>query len=104
MLNQIIEICGLDADEEADMAYAAELEKTVTMLLERNDVGHVIGTMNQLIVDGPVYDGDIHSKSGRDFLLMEDYAVKVVVKNEQGFNAMNHKGWDLHRLYHHFVG
>ncbi|QQV92297.1 hypothetical protein MOC16_gp134 [Klebsiella phage vB_KpM_FBKp24] len=103
MLNTIIEICNLDNEEESDLAYAAELEKTVTMLLERKDVGHVIGTMNQLIVDGPVYDGDILSKSGRDFLLMEDYAAKVVVKNEQGFTAMNYKGYHLHRLYHHFA-
>lgn len=42
--------------------------------------------------NGPLYDGDIPSKTGRDSLLSKGFITKVVVKGEDGFNACTSKG------------
>jgi len=47
---------------------------------------------------GPLFDGDVPSKSGRDWLLENGYMAKVVVKGEDGFNACTHKGAWAYRL------
>lgn len=48
--------------------------------------------------NGPLFDGDIPSKVGRNSLLENDYLAKVVVKGEDGYNACTHKGAWAHRL------
>lgn len=47
---------------------------------------------------GPLYDGDVPSKSGRDILLCDGFASKVVVKGEEGFNACTYNGARAYRL------
>lgn len=47
------------------------------------------------LVNGPIYDGDLVSKSARDKLLEWGLATKVCVKGEQGFNGANYRGWDV---------
>ena len=48
--------------------------------------------------NGPLFDGDIPSKVGRNSLLENGYLAKVVVKGEDGYNACTHKGAWAHRL------
>lgn len=43
--------------------------------------------LRQLLFHGPVYDGDIASKSARDDLFDYDLAVRCAFKGEQGFTA-----------------
>ena len=47
---------------------------------------------------GPLFDGDVPSKTGRDMLLEDGFIAKVVVKGEDGFNACTHKGAWAYRL------
>jgi hypothetical protein len=50
-------------------------------------------TLFALVKEGPLFDGDVPSKSGRDELLEHGLATKCVVKGEQGFQAANYLGW-----------
>lgn len=47
---------------------------------------------------GPLFDGDIPSKFGRDKLLSKGYAAKVVVKGSDGYNACTYKGARAYKL------
>jgi hypothetical protein len=49
-------------------------------------------------LDGPLFDGDVPSKEGRNSLIEKGYMTKVVVKGEDGFNACTHKGAWAYRL------
>lgn len=58
----------------------------------------------QLHAKGPVWDGDIISKSERDSLLDIGACAKVCVKGEQGFNACTYEGRMLLRIYDWLYG
>ena len=47
---------------------------------------------------GPLYDGDVPSKSSRDTLVKDSFIAKVVVKGEDGFNACTYKGRWAYRI------
>lgn len=55
----------------------------------------LIGQLSQLVRLGPVWDGDIVSKSERDDLIDIGLATRVSVKGEQGYTAANYTGWDV---------
>lgn len=44
-------------------------------------------TLIALVEQGPLWDGDVPSKQGRDSLVRRGLAVKVVVKGEDGWQA-----------------
>ena len=54
----------------------------------------IIATFNQ----GPLYDGDVPSKSARDTLVSDGFISKVIVKGEDGFNACTYKGLRAYRI------
>ena len=90
----------LDAiHESTDLSSAEELKRTCELIIE-------VQAMNGVERDciragynhGPLFDGDVPSKSGRDSLLEKGYMSKVVVKGEDGYNACTHKGAWAHRL------
>lgn len=53
----------------------------------------------QLHHKGPVWDGDVISKSARDELLDIGACAKVCVKGEDGFNACTYFGQHLLRVF-----
>jgi hypothetical protein len=55
--------------------------------------------LDQLATKGPLWDGDVISKSDRSDLLRIGACEKVVVNGEQGYNACTYFGWDLRRVY-----
>lgn len=55
-------------------------------------------TIRAAFTAGPLYDGDVPSKSGRDALLEDGMIAKVVVKGEEGFNACTYRGAAAYRL------
>jgi hypothetical protein len=57
----------------------------------------VTDTLYGMFKNGPLYDGDVCSKQGRDRLLDKDYCAKVVVKGQDGFNACTYKGQRLYK-------
>lgn len=52
----------------------------------------LLDQLSQLVVNGPVWDGDVISKSGRDSLLELKLAVKVMLIGEMGYTAATYMG------------
>lgn len=59
--------------------------------------GAVMDTLIALIERGPLEDGDVPSKNGRDTLIARGFAQRVVVKRQDGFTAATIKGAALYR-------
>jgi hypothetical protein len=57
-----------------------------------------IETLKAIHDQGPLFDGDVPSKTARDFLLSTGLVTKIVVKGEQGFNACTYKGSKVLKL------
>ena len=54
-------------------------------------------TLIALVEQGPLWDGDVPSKQGRDSLVQRGLAVKVVVKGEDGWQAATYAGRDAYK-------
>lgn len=54
-------------------------------------------TLIALVESGPLWDGDVPSKAGRDALIAQNLAVRVVVKGEDGWQAATYAGRDAYR-------
>lgn len=50
-----------------------------------------------LVEQGPLWDGDVPSKTGRDALVARGLAVRVVVKGEDGWQAATYAGRDAYK-------
>lgn len=54
-------------------------------------------TLIALVEQGPLRDGDVPSKQGRDSLVQQGLAAKVVVKGEDGWQAATYAGRDAYK-------
>lgn len=54
-------------------------------------------TLIALVEKGPLWDGDVPSKRGRDALIDRGLAVRVVVKGEDGWQAATYAGRDAYK-------
>lgn len=55
--------------------------------------GNARDTLIALCKHGPLWDGDVPSKAGRDELLSRKLAAKIVIKgNQQGYQAATYTG------------
>lgn len=59
--------------------------------------GAEVDTLIALVERGPLWDGDVPSKCGRDGLIERGYAVRVVVKGEDGWQAATYAGRDAYK-------
>lgn len=75
----------------------SEERKTNLQLIETAMQTNNLDTLHSLFKSGPLFDGDLPSKSERDWLLENGYCEKVIVKGEDGYNACTHKGAWLKR-------
>lgn len=55
-------------------------------------------TLSAMYEHGPLFDGDVPSKSARNILVTDGYAARVVVNGEDGYNACTYKGRDLYKV------
>ena len=62
--------------------------------------GSEMDTLIALVEQGPLWDGDVPSKQGRDSLVQRGLAAKVVVKGEDGWQAATYAGRDAYRAPH----
>ena len=60
--------------------------------------GDELDTLRCAFEKGPLWDGDVPSKSARDQLVDDGLMEKVVVKGEDGFNACTYRGAWAYRL------
>ena len=61
-------------------------------MITQDFTGGALDTLIALVERGPVHDGDIPSKAGRDKLLEMGFAFKTVVNGEDGYQAVTYKG------------
>lgn len=54
-------------------------------------------TLIALVERGPLWDGDVPSKVGRDSLIAQGLAVRVVVKGEDGWQAATYAGRNAYK-------
>lgn len=54
-------------------------------------------TLIALVECGPLWDGDVPSKTGRDALIAQGLAVRVVVKGEDGWQAATYAGRNAYK-------
>lgn len=85
--------CDLSLSTDSEISYAYEVIHRLRTL-----TGGVVYTLVAAYKDGPLFDGDVPSKAARDTLVKEGYMVRIVVKGEQGYNALTYKGRDLYNL------
>lgn len=82
-----------------DLSSAEELKSACELIIEVQAMdGAERDCIRAAYKNGPLFDGDVPSKSGRNSLLEKGYMAKVVVKGEDGYNACTHKGAWAHRL------
>ena len=85
--------------ESTDLSSAEELKNACELIIEVQAMdGAERDCVRAAYQRGPLFDGDVPSKSGRNSLLEKGYMAKVVVKGEDGYNACTHKGAWAHRL------
>ena len=60
-------------------------------------IGAEIDTLVALVEHGPLFDGDVPSKSGRDDLIAKGLAARVLVKGEDGYTAATYRGRDAYK-------
>jgi hypothetical protein len=60
-----------------------------------NRDGFCFDSLYALAKRGPVWDGDIPSKSGRDELIEKGLAIRVIFNGEDGHTALTYKGRDF---------
>jgi len=85
--------------ENTDLSSAEEIKSACELIIE---VQAMNGAERDCILGGykhgPLFDGDVPSKSGRDRLVEKGYMARVVVKGEEGYNACTYKGARAYRL------
>ena len=54
-------------------------------------------TLIALVESGPLWDGDVPSKSGRDALIAQGLAARVIVRGEDGHTAATYAGRDAYK-------
>lgn len=84
---------GIEFDSDKRISNAVKLINDVQQIAYQD-----IDVLNACFERGPLYDGDIPSKSGRDNLLEAGYISKIIVNGEEGFNACTYKGAQAYRL------
>ena len=59
--------------------------------------GAEVDTLIALVERGPLWDGDLPSKSGRDSLIKRGLAVKCIFAGEDGYQAATYAGRDAYK-------
>lgn len=80
-----------------DLSTAAELKESLLLIDQAQGLSSAAReVLRQFYISGPVFDGDLASKAGRDELESFGMAARCVVKGEQGYNVCLYKGfWAL---------
>lgn len=61
-----------------------------------------LDTLVALVENGPLWDGDIPSKQGRDELIKLGFAVKIIAHSQEGYQAATQAGSEYY--IKHFAG
>ena len=61
--------------------------------------GAEIDCLVALVEKGPLWDGDVPSKRGRDALIEQGLAVRVIVEGSDGYTAATYAGRDAYKRH-----
>ena len=92
--NVVHRLNGKDVTEEADWIKHMDLVNIPSLDTVKDATlsGAEIDDLIALVECGPLEDGDVPSKSGRDSLIEKGLAVRVVVKGQDGYTAATYAG------------
>lgn len=91
-------------NERPDLHDKGQLVRLVHMIDYARNNKYLHEQLYQLHSRGPVWDGDVISKSYRDELLSLGACVKVCVKGEDGYNACTYAGRSLLHIFNWLHG
>jgi hypothetical protein len=81
-------------NETIDLCSRNELIQSIELIDEVQKLsGAEIDTLNALYESGPLDDGCVPAKSGRDGLCEKRMAERIIVKSAEGYNACTQKGY-----------
>ena len=90
-------LAAIHSDPSLDSA--EEIKANIELIIRVQEMSNgERETIKAAFSHGPLYDGDVPSKSSRDILVKDGFIAKVVVKGEDGFNACTYKGRWAHRI------
>jgi len=85
--------------ESTKLSSAEEIKSACELIIEVQDMNNAERDCIVASYEvGPLFDGDVPSKTGRDKLIEMGYMAKVVVNGGDGFNACTHKGAWAYRI------
>ena len=84
---------GLLGFSDLNLVTDSELRSAIILIMGAESLNSAErDTLIALHQEGPLWDGDIPSKSGRTGLIEKGFAVRIVVRGEQGHNACTLSG------------
>lgn len=95
---------SIPLNERPDLSDKDELVELILMIDFARQNKRLHEQLWHLHAKGPVWDGDVISKSDRSELLNIGACAKVCVGGEQGFNACTYFGRSLLRIYEWLYG
>lgn len=85
--------------ENPELSTDDELKRAVSLIYRVQEMtGAERDVIRATFKNGPLHDGDVPSKSGRDSLVQDGFVAKIVVRGEDGFNACTYLGFRAHKL------
>lgn len=86
-------------NESVELSSSTELKEALKLIICAQDLTNAeIDTITAAYKIGPLYDGDVPSKSARDNLVNSGFIAKITVDKQEGFNACTYKGARLYKL------
>lgn len=95
---------SIPMNERVDLMTETEMTDLIHCIDFAKYNAHLHEQLYGLHINGPVWDGDVISKSYRDELLEIGACSKVSVKGEQGYNACTYFGRYLLHIYDWLYG
>lgn len=65
-------------------------------MITKDFTGGELDTLIALVERGPLFDGDVPSKTGRDTLLKMGFAIQTVVHGQCGYQTATMKGVEIY--------
>lgn len=95
MIKHLLDAVHLSIHDSTDKEIADAIK-----LIELSDLAraNAFDTIIGLFQNGPLYDGDVPSKTERDWLVKNGLAAKVIYKGEDGYQALTYEGAKCYRI------
>lgn len=85
--------------ESAELSTLEELKLAIELIIQVQELNSAEReTLLCAWKHGPLFDGDVPSKTARDSLMKTGFMCKVVVKGNDGYNACAQRGHWAHKL------